>query len=330
MKHGFSTIALSLGFIASATAFNAAQAASLVAINSANQIGVFDSEKANKASFINISGFQSVGESFLGIDLRPSNNTIYGISTASKLYTVDAFTGAASFIAALTGYTVNTKLGYGIDFNPVADRSAAPSLRVVTSAGDNLAVNANNGAVTTQISLKTTAKGAQTNTVATGYTNVAYINSDPTQNTAPADTDLYYLNFEKNVQAVALAAFNDPTIITSEKGLGFDILSAGGFDIFSRNGKNTAYAAVNVKEDEYDKDDSKGKAKGKDKEENEIESFLLEIDLKTGKAKKLGEFDFDGYVTGLTSAPSPVPVPSAVWLLGSALLGFVSFKRKSV
>ena len=330
MNHGFSKIALSLGFIASATVLNVAQATSLVAINSANQIGVFDSKKADKASFVNISGFQSAGESFLGIDLRPSNNMIYGISTASKLYTVDAYTGAASFIAELTGYTVNTKLGYGIDFNPQADRTANASLRVVTSAGDNLAVNANSGAVTTQTTLKTTLNGSK---VATGYTNVAYINSDPTQKLAPADTDLYYLNFEKDVQAVALAAFNNPQIDLVGK-VGFDILSAGGFEIFSRNGTNTAYAAVNVKDDDDDKDDDKkqGKSKDKDsdKEENEIESFLLEIDLKTGKAKKLGEFDFDGYVTGLTSAPSPVPVPAAAWLLGSALLGFVSFKRKSV
>ena len=43
MKTTWSKIALSLGFIASTAAFNVAQAESLVAITSANKIGVFDS-----------------------------------------------------------------------------------------------------------------------------------------------------------------------------------------------------------------------------------------------------------------------------------------------
>lgn len=112
MKLTWSKIALALGFVASSAAFNVAQAETLVAINNANQIGVFDSSNVESASFVGITGL-AMGESFVGIDLRPSNNTIYGISSASKIYTVDAYTGAASFVSTLSGYTINSSLGYG-------------------------------------------------------------------------------------------------------------------------------------------------------------------------------------------------------------------------
>lgn len=310
MKLTWSKIALALGFVASSAAFNVAQAETLVAINSANQIGVFDSSNVESASFVGITGL-AMGESFVGIDLRPSNNTIYGISSASKIYTVDAYTGAASFVSALSGYTINSSLGYGIDFNPILDRTANASLRVVTTAGDNLAVNANTGVVATQVPLKTTVNGMQTNVVATGFTSVAYNNSDPTQSVAPADIDLYYLNFETDTQSEALAAFNNPRIDLIGE-IAIDILSAGGFEIFSRNGENTGFAAVNIEKNK------------------KFESLFLGIDLETGAGTKLGKFKFDGMVTGLTSAPSAVPVPAAAWLFGSALIGFASFRRKSV
>ena len=43
-----------------------------------------------------------------------------------------------------------------------------------------------------------------------------------------------------------------------------------------------------------------------------------------------GDADFDDYVVGVKFAPSPVPLPAAAWLFGSALFGFmmVSNRRK--
>lgn len=182
---------------------------------------------------------------------------------------------------------------------------------MVTTADDNLAVNANTGVVATQTSLKTTVDGKQTNVVATGFTSVAYNNSDPTQNVAPADIDLYYLNFESDTQSEALTAFGNPRIDLIGE-IAIDILSEGGFEILSRNGENTGFAAVNIQKNK------------------KIESLFLGIDLDTGAGTKLGKFKFDGMVTGLTSAPSAVPVPVAAWLFGSALLCFAGSRRKSI
>ncbi|MBC7786983.1 MAG: hypothetical protein H7Z18_05940 [Methylophilaceae bacterium] len=55
------------------------QAQSLVGLNSSNQISIFDSIDLASPAFNTISraGF---GESFIEIDLRPSNNMVYGIT----------------------------------------------------------------------------------------------------------------------------------------------------------------------------------------------------------------------------------------------------------
>lgn len=273
-------------------AINHAQAQSLVGINSNNQISVFDSANVSAASFYNINGL-STGESLLGIDLRPSNNTIYGISTANKLYTVDAYTGKAVFAFDLATAIASLGKGYGVDFNPVADRGTGPSLRVVSSSGDNYAVNVNNGAVTTATS------------IASGYSAVAYSNSDSTKTTAPANTQLYYINSDTDTLSVANSGFNNPTI-SLVGALGFDILKANGFEIFA---DGSAFSAVNM-------------------DDGSLDSQLLSINLSTGAASSLGKFS--GTINGLTAAPSAVPVPAALPLMASALGLFGLSRRRQL
>lgn len=41
-----------------------------------------------------------------------------------------------------------------------------------------------------------------------------------------------------------------------------------------------------------------------------------------------GDADYDDYVVGVKFTPSPVPVPAAAWLFGTALLGFVSLSNR--
>lgn len=42
----------------------------------------------------------------------------------------------------------------------------------------------------------------------------------------------------------------------------------------------------------------------------------------------LGDSDYDDYVVGVNFTPSPVPLPAAAWLFGSALLGFSSLTKR--
>ena len=108
------------------------------------------------------------GDRLVGLDQRPGDGKLYGVSLSNKVYTVDAMTGAATQVAALSQAIIDPSLGYGIDFNPVADFSGAASLRLVSSAGSNFAINASTGLV-----------GNAASNIGSGYTAVAYSNSMP-------------------------------------------------------------------------------------------------------------------------------------------------------
>lgn len=269
-----------------------ANAANLVAINSSNQIGVFNVSNAADALFTNISG-DAAGESFIGIDLRPSNNTVYGITLSNKIYTIDAYSGNSTFVAALANPVVAASKSYGFDFNPVADIGGAASLRLVSSSGDNYAVNVNTGAVTLATSL------------IPGFTGVSYTNSNPNNPiTVPSSTALYYINSANDTLNVANTAFNNPSI-SIVGGLGIDILSANGFEI---DANGVGYAAVNM-------------------DNGFLKSELIRINTITGQAEWVSTFN--GTINGLTVAPVPEPETYAMLLAGLGVLGF-SARRKQV
>ncbi|HZF81284.1 MAG TPA: DUF4394 domain-containing protein [Rubrivivax sp.] len=208
---------------ATALAFGAANASAipLVGLTSANQIARFDSASPAASTAVSITGL-AAGDRLVGIDYRPSNNQMYGISLSNQLYTINEFTGAASFVAARSSPIINNTLAYGIDFNPVADAAGAASLRLVSSSGNNYAINASTGAVTL----------AQD--IASGFANVAYSAA------SGGATSLYYINSSTDSLHVATTAFNAPTI-SFVGPLGRDVLRVGGFDI----GGGMGFAALN-------------------------------------------------------------------------------------
>jgi hypothetical protein len=267
-----------------------AHAANLVAINSSNQIGVFDVNNIGDAIFTTISG-DATGESFIGIDLRPSNNTVYGITRSNKIYTIDAYSGNSTFVAALENPVVAAGKSYGFDFNPVADIGGASSLRLVSSTGDNYAVNVNSGAVTLATSL------------IPGFTGVSYTNSNANNPaTVPSSTALYYINSANDTLNVATTGFNNPSISIIGS-LGIDILSANGFDI---DANGIGYAAVNM-------------------DNGFLKSELIRINTVTGQAEWVSTFN--GTINGLTVAPVPEPETYAMLMAGLGILGF-SARRK--
>ena len=286
------TVAAALSVFASV-----ASAESLVAVNSNNQISIFDSSNAIGAVFNPIIG-AAAGKTFIGIDLRPSNNTLYGVTTSNEIFTLDAATGNSSFVAALSNNIINSANGYGLDFNPVNEAAGTTSLRIVGSNGQNFAVNANTGAVT---NFANNQLGAiPSHTIGTGYTGVSYTNSNPS---SPASaTSLYYINSATDELFVATSAFNTPTI-TKVGALGHEILRANGLDISS---SGIAYSAFLM-------DDGTGK------------SALTTINLATGAATKTG--DFVGTINGLTIAPVPEPETYALLLAGLGLIGAASRRK---
>jgi hypothetical protein len=110
------------------------------------------------------------GEGILGVDVRPKDGALYLLSSAGKLYTVDLTTGAATFKVALSADAADTSapfgglsgVDFGLDFNPVVDR-----LRVVSNGGQNLRINVDTGATTTDGALNPSSPGVS----AAAYTN---------------------------------------------------------------------------------------------------------------------------------------------------------------
>lgn len=269
-----------------------AQAVTLVGLTSSNEIARLDTADIGAATRTAITGLDA-GDRFVGIDLRPSNNLIYGITLNNRLYTVDEFSGAATFVAALSMPVVDGALGYGIDFNPVADYAGAASLRFVSSAGANLAINASTGTV-----------GNSAGTLAAGYTAVAYTNSNPLS-AAPASTALYYIDSNSDTLAMAPGAFNAPTIATVGP-LGIDVLQANGFEVL---GNGMGFAALNVDAG------------------TSLTTGIYGIDLATGAANPLGVFN--GTLSGLTVSAVPEPGTWALMLAGLAAVGGLAKRRRA-
>jgi MYXO-CTERM domain-containing protein len=259
------------------------QALTLLGLNSQNQLVKLDPMNAAAAVNLDITGL-AAGERLIGIDTRPSNGKVYGISTGNQLYTLNESTGAATWVAALSTAVINPALAYGIDFNPAADLAGNTSLRLVSSAGDNHAVNANTGVV-----------GNLANKIATGFSAVAYANSFVGATAPPASTQLYYIDSAADTLSMAPGAFNTPTI-GQVGNLGVDVLRANGFEVV---GSSLAFAALNV-------------------DDGLLGTGLYSVNLGTGAATFLSRYT--GTLNGLTVSAVPEPGMAALMLLGLPLL----------
>src|SRR5262249_38517886 len=110
----------------------------------------------------------SINGTLVGIDVRPADGMLYGLTTDGTLYTI-ASDGKATMKSKL-----ETMLPAGVmatvDFNPAADR-----LRVIGSDGTSLRVNVDDGKVTKDGSLKFAEndanKGKTPKVIAGAYSN---------------------------------------------------------------------------------------------------------------------------------------------------------------
>jgi len=163
-------------------------AETIVGLTNTQQLSLFDSTApGNGSSLVSISGLQA-NEVLFGIDYRPSTGLLYGLGSANRLYTLNASTGAATFVASLTnadGTAPYSLAGgtFGVDFNPVPDLGMTlPSLRVTSNAGENLRINVN-GANAGRVSVDAALNGPQGTVSIAGsaYTNP---DTDPLTGTA--------------------------------------------------------------------------------------------------------------------------------------------------
>lgn len=167
-----------------------------------------------------ISGL-AAGELVLGIDVRPRDNMLYGLTSTARLITIDPATGVATVKATLAADATDTTLPYtaiagtafAVDFNPVADR-----LRVISNSGQNLRINVDTGATTTDGVINRA--GVAPSVAAVAYTN-SILNATTTQ--------LFDVDSASSVLALQNPP-NDGTLVNIGP-LGVTIAGDGGMDI---------------------------------------------------------------------------------------------------
>ncbi len=218
----------------------------LIALAESNTLLRFNSARPGETTVTKVSG---VGGTLIGIDHRPANRLLYGLSGANDVYTIDRSSGAARLVSTLTvPFDAGPRSGF--DFNPQTNR-----LRLVGGNGQNLRVHVDLGAAATDSPLRYAAQdrssGKRPAIAAAAYTRSVA--------NAPA-TKLFDIDGDLDILALQDPP-NDGVLVTIGP-LGADFGPLAGFDIVNESGVDRAFAVSG--------------------------SLLYEIDLAIGAARRLG------------------------------------------
>lgn len=236
----------------------AALAAPAVGLIGGNTLVMFDTETLEVSGTMEVTGVDGLA----GIDVRPADKLLYGVSLAGEVVTIDTASGAATVKSTLSEKLASYE-GAIVDFNPMADR-----LRLMGTDGTNHRVNVDDGMVTVDGSL-------------------AYIAGDMHEGETPAIVAASYINSIGKPEATGMfdidatigalikqAPPNDGTLAAIGK-LGIDATDNYAFDISSTEDLvNTAYLVAGAS--------------------------LYTVDLETGAATSVGEITgLDGVITDI-------------------------------
>ncbi|MES2682292.1 MAG: DUF4394 domain-containing protein [Pseudomonadota bacterium] len=224
-------------------------------------------------SSVTIKGLAS-GEAFVGIDVRPQDSLIYGVTNQGNLYTLDDSTGKVTLKFALSAgaatdrtctggapglFTALSGTEFAVDFNPMADR-----LRVASDTRQNLRINVADGKVIVDCPI-TFAAGASGTPKPTA---AAYTNSIPGM--TATTTRLFYIDSGDDMVYTIDTSTNDagtmmPTnanngILTPVGALGVNAGDVNGFDIEGSTSTGFAVLTVNGVTGFYRLDSSTGAA----------------------------------------------------------------------
>lgn len=235
----------------------------------------------------------TVGESAIGIDVRPLTSEIFVFGSGNRMYSVS--TGGVA-TAVGTGFTALATTTSSFDFNPTVDR-----VRVVDAAGNNRRLNPATGGDAASDTALTYGTGGTPRAVGVAYTN-AQFGANVAAGTVRelfVDSTLNTLG-EIGSLVGGNASFNGG-VSTTIGGLGFDLFDDAGFDIYGPTG--IAYLS-NL--------GSTGAAN------------FYTVDLGTGAASLVGQIGTGNrFVTDI----AVLPAPGAVGLAGVGLLAMARRRR---
>lgn len=245
-------------------AAGAAQAAPVLSLTGDKTLVMFDTEKPDVSKTMEVSGVDKL----VGIDFRPGNQTVVGVTPDNTIVSIDLATGAATEVAKMDVPLAMNGGPVIVDFNPMADR-----LRYMTGT-TNHRVHPDTGAVTVDGNLAFEEgdmhKGETPNIVAAAYTN---------SHGKPEKTAMY--NIDATIGAlVQQTKPNDGTLKAIGK-LGIDGKPTSyAFDIqTTADGTNTAWLVADRK--------------------------LYTVDLATGAATEVGAISgVDGDIRSIAVLPA--------------------------
>lgn len=113
------------------------------ATDNANNFLIFNPDLTTTIYTKPITGLQA-GEKIVGMDMRPAKGQVYALGSSSRLYTVNIGTGEFTQVGTGALSTLLDGTSFGFDFNPIDGM-----IRVVSNTGQNLRINPDNAAVTT-------------------------------------------------------------------------------------------------------------------------------------------------------------------------------------
>ncbi len=250
----------------------------LLGLTNANALLSFDSATPGTATTIAVTGLIA-GDNLVGIDYRPSNGVLFGVSNTSHIYTINAGTGVATAVSATAFAPAISGAGVGFDFNPASDK-----LRIVTSSNQSLRVNADTG-VTAGTDTAPFYNATSYNDffgtapVAPQLAAAAYTkNADPI--TGATVTTLYGIDSNLDTLVIQGGPDGTPSPNTGELTivdiLGFDAGANTAFDI--QAGTDAAFVATG--------------------------GMLYSLNITTGASTKLGTIVGSPNLQGLSVAPS--------------------------
>ncbi|MGB3203107.1 MAG: DUF4394 domain-containing protein [Nodosilinea sp.] len=257
-------------------------AVDLLGLTDDNRLVSFSTSDPTKTKLLPVSGLAGT---LLGIDVRPADGLVYGLTTTNQIYTLALGNdGAEATLVSTLSEPFEGGAVSGFDFNPVADR-----LRVVGENDQDFRINVDTGAVIVDGDLAFSPEdvnaGANPSVTGSAYTN-SFAGATATQ----------LFNLDSVLDSLLLQSPpNDGTLQTVGE-LGFDLDTLAGFEIVSTSvDSNMAFAVSNA--------------------------TLYSLDLASGMATSLGAIGSDSAIAfqGLTAAPPRAevdPLPELFDLTG--------------
>jgi hypothetical protein len=254
----------SMGARAADSPAAAPQPSRLAALTMDGRLLVFSTSQPEAAQSRTIEG---AGDPFCGIDYRPANGRLYGVTTASEIYTIDPETGTTELQSTLTR-PFDGEMRSGVDFTPLADR-----LRLVSHDGLNLRINVEVGATALDGPL-VYAPGDPSFGKRPEIAAVAYTKNRP----QTAATEMF--DIDSNLDILVRQEPPNDGILHTVGPLGVDFPVEAGFEIVTEpSGAETGWAAFGDR--------------------------LYRIDLTTGRATPAGTIGgSSGGIAGLSFVPA--------------------------